>query len=82
MGRVPAPAMGGNVVYEICSSNDCLLALEGGGLQYGCRVPMLQTVGPSWGREEPEAKMARKMTWEVVLWDSFRSWGTIWGIVF
>ena len=32
-----------------CSITFCMLAYEGGGLQNGCRVPMLQTVGPSWG---------------------------------
>ena len=39
MGRVPVASRGAVMVeQETCSSNDCLLALEEGGLQYGCRV--------------------------------------------
>ena len=59
--------------YETCSSTHDMSDGVGGGLQYGCRVPMLQTVGRPGGRAVSEAKMAQKKTWGVVLWDVFRS---------
>jgi len=68
--------------YEICSSTEAMLVRLGGGVQYGCRVPMLHTVGRPRGRAESEAKMAQKKAWGALLWGSFRSKGTIWGIVF
>lgn len=70
----PVASMGEEVFDDNnCSIIFCLLVFEGGGLQYGRRVPMLQTVGrPGRGREQPEAKFLPRMTWGVVLGEIFR----------